>query len=92
MQTLEANTYTLPQLFQAVCVYCQQFRGQGVSDRTFRLWRQRLEIIPDSKGLYWETDLEHLKEVVMGLSQGRTLEQIANQIMEDSNHATEDRG
>ncbi len=88
MQTLEATTYTRLELYWEICKYSQEFNGKPISDRTFRHWRQKLEIIPDRLGLYWQEDLERLKEVVRRLSQGQTLDQIAQMIQENT-YATE---
>ena len=77
MQTLEVTTYTRLQLYWELCRYRQEFNGESMSDRTFRHWKQKLGIVPDHLGLYWQSDLERMKEAVRRLSQGQSLDQIA---------------
>lgn len=87
MQTLEAHIYTRLELFWALSRYRSQLVGEPISDRTFRHWRQKLEIVPDpSTGLYWESDLERLKDAARRLSQGQTLNQII-QMTKEKTHA-----
>lgn len=87
MQTLETSTYTRSELYWELCRYRQQFNGEPLSDRTFRHWRQKLEIVPDHLGLYWQIDLERLKDAVRRLSQGQSLDQIA-QMLKEQTHAS----
>ncbi len=57
-----------------------------MTDRTFRYWRRKLDIVPDELGLYWQSDLERLKDAVRRLSQGQSLDQIA-QTQKENTHA-----
>ena len=77
METLETSTYTNLELFWELARYRQELVAKPFSERTFRLWRQKLEIIPDPlTGLYWSSDLEILKDATRRVSQGQTLDQI----------------
>ncbi len=76
MQLL-TNRYTRKELYWELCRYRRELVGEPMSDRTFRHWRQILKIVPDEQGLYWREDLERLKEAIRRISQGQTLEQIA---------------
>lgn len=85
-ETLDASRYTRLELYWELCRYRSQLTGEPISDRTFRLWRQRLGIVPDQSGLYWQSDLQRLKETVRRLSQGQTLNQIV-QLFKERDHA-----
>ena len=76
MITIETSTYTQLELYWAIAAYRKQLVAKSFSDRTFRLWRQKLKIVPDDTGLYWESDLERLKDATRRVSQGQTLDQI----------------
>ncbi len=91
MQTLEISTYTRLQLYWELCKYRQEFNGAPISDRTFRHWKQKLGIVPDHLGLYWQSDLERLKDTARRLSQGQSLDQIAQMFQEHVNNATAQR-
>lgn len=91
MQTLETSTYTRLELYWEICRYRQQFNGSPVSDRTFRHWKQKFGIVPDHLGLYWQSDLERLKDAVRRLSQGQSLDQIAQMFKEQIDNATTER-
>ena len=77
MQTIETSTYTCLELFWELERYRHEFVSKPFSERTFRLWRQKLEIVSDPRtGLYWGSDLEILKDATRRVSQGQTLDQI----------------
>ena len=80
IETIEAGKYTRQELYWEVCRYRQQFEAKEISLRTFRHWRQKLELVPDQEGKYWEEDLQKIKLLIRGISQGQNLEQIATML------------
>lgn len=91
MQEIRTDRYTRQELYWAIVQYRAQFTQEVISERTFRHWRQKLEIEPDRQGLFWQSDLQRLQTLVVGLSQGLTIEQVANQLadsrQENQNYA-----
>lgn len=77
MATLISDRYTPTELAWLVSRYYAEFNGQPPSLRTIRHWRQRLGIVPDDSGHYWQSDLERLQDAVRRLRQGCSLAEIA---------------
>jgi hypothetical protein len=89
VEALPVDTYTRMQLYWAFNQYRETLGEVAISDRTFRYWRQVLEIKPDKFGLFWSSDLSRLKDAAWRVATGQTLEQVAAmyKAMEEEAHA-----